>query len=78
MRDLIGYVNDQKIAVAECKVTPYKLAKIVELLDNGTVNNKGARQLFKRVAQDGQEPESLVEKHGLKQMGSQEDLKKSC
>ena len=76
LRDLLGYANEQKITVDECKVTPNKLAKIVELLDNGTVNNKGARQLFELVAQDGQEPESLVEKHGLKQMGSQEDLEK--
>lgn len=76
LRDLLGYANDQKITLEACKVTPNKLAKIVELLDNGTVNNKGARQLFEMVALDGSEPDMLVEKHGLKQMGSQEDLEK--
>lgn len=76
LRDLVGYANDQKIAVADCKVTPQKLAKIVELLDNGAVNNKGARQLFDLVAHDGGQPESLIEKHGLKQMGSSDELEK--
>lgn len=76
LRDLLGYANDQKIAVSECKVTPSKLAKIVELLDNGVINNKGARQLFEMIAQNGGQPELLVEQHGLKQMGSQEDLEK--
>ena len=72
----MGYVNDQKIKVYECKVTPKKLAKIVELLDGGAINNKGARQLFELVAQDGGSPEDLIEKHGLKQIGSTEDLEK--
>ncbi|MBM18238.1 MAG: Asp-tRNA(Asn)/Glu-tRNA(Gln) amidotransferase GatCAB subunit B [Epsilonproteobacteria bacterium] len=76
LRDLLGYANDQKIPVAACKVTPKKLAKIVELLDNGTINNKGARQLFEMVAQDGSDPEQLVEQHGLKQIGSEQELEK--
>lgn len=74
LRDLIGFANDQKIPVGACKITPKKLAKIVELLDTGTINNKGAKTLFELVAEDGSEPEELVEKHGLKQIGSQEEL----
>lgn len=76
LRDLIGYANEQKISVGACKVTPAKLAKIVELLDNSTINNKGARQLFELVAQDGSNPEELIEKHGLKQIGSADELEK--
>ena len=44
LRDLIGYAKEQKISVHTCKVTPVKLAKIVELLDSSSINNKGARK----------------------------------
>lgn len=74
LRDLLGYVNDQKIAVPDCKVTPQALAKIVELLDTGVINNKGARQLFEIIAKDGGNPEALVEQYNLKQMGSSAEL----
>ena len=76
LRDLLGYANDNKIPVGACKVTPKRLAKIVQMLDDGTINNKGARQIFELVAESGEEPEALVEKHGLKQMGSEEELEK--
>ena len=76
LRDLLGFVNEQKIPVGACKVTPQKLAKIVEMLDSEVVNNKGARQLFELVAESGEEPEVLLEKHGLKQMGSKDELEK--
>ncbi len=74
LRDLLGYVNDQKIEVSACKVTPQILAKIVELLDTGVINNKGARQLFEIIAKDGGNPEALVEQYNLKQMGSSVEL----
>lgn len=76
LRDLLGYANEQKIDVSACKVTPSKLATIVRLLDDGAINNKGARQLFEMIAQDGGQPAELIEQHGLKQMGSVEDLEK--
>lgn len=76
LRDLLGYANEQKIDVSECKVTPSKLAKIVQLLDDGTINNKSARQLFELIAQNGGQAEELLEQHGLKQVGSVEDLEK--
>lgn len=76
LRDLLGYANEKKIPVGACKVTPAKLGKIVELLDSGAINNKGAGQLFELIAQNGGEPEALIEKHGLKQIGSEEELEK--
>ncbi|MBI2352845.1 Asp-tRNA(Asn)/Glu-tRNA(Gln) amidotransferase subunit GatB [Candidatus Dependentiae bacterium] len=76
IRDLLGYINDHKMTVTECKITPQKLAKIAELLDTGIVNNKGARQLFDIIAQNGADPEPLVKEHHLQQIGSSDELEK--
>ncbi len=76
LRNLLGYLKDKKIKLIECKVTPEKLAEIVQLLQEGVINNHAAQQVFEIVAQTGQEPKEVVEQKGLKQVGSVEELEK--
>lgn len=76
LRDVMGYVKEHKIEFSECKVTPEKLVKIVSLLENGTINNRAAQQVFAIVAQTGRQPEDIVKEQGLEQIGSQKELEK--
>ncbi|MFI5333261.1 MAG: Asp-tRNA(Asn)/Glu-tRNA(Gln) amidotransferase subunit GatB [Candidatus Babeliales bacterium] len=74
LRDLMGYLKEHKIALAECKVTPEKLAAIVDMLEQGKINNHAAKEVFETVAQTGQEPQLIVKEKGLEQMGSSAEL----
>jgi aspartyl-tRNA(Asn)/glutamyl-tRNA(Gln) amidotransferase subunit B len=74
LRDLMGYLKEHKITLAECKVTPEKLAAIVEMLEQGKINNHAAKEVFETVAQTGQEPQTVVKEKGLEQMGSSAEL----
>lgn len=74
LRDVMGYLKDQKITLAEFKVTPEKLAAIIELLDKGTINGHAAKEVFEAVAQSGGEPAAIVKERGLEQMGSVDEL----
>ncbi len=76
LRNLLGYLKDKKINLNECKVTPEKLAEIVQLLEEGVINNHAAQQVFEIVAQTGQGPKEVVEQKGLKQVGSVDELDK--
>lgn len=76
LRDVIGFVNENKIELAACLVTPEKLAKLVRMFDADIINNTAAKEVFELVAQNGQDPEVIVEQKGLKQIGSQEELEK--
>jgi aspartyl-tRNA(Asn)/glutamyl-tRNA(Gln) amidotransferase subunit B len=76
LRDVMGYLKEKKLALAEFKVTPAKLAALVELLDKGTINNHAAKQVFEVVAQTGQEPLTVVKEQGLEQIGSSDELEK--
>jgi len=76
LRDLLGYLKEQKISLIECKVTPEKLAKIVELVETGKINNNAAKEVFEIVAQTGQNPEEIVKEKGLEQIGSVDTLEK--
>lgn len=74
LRDLMGYLKEEKITLASCKVTPEKLAQIVDLIDQGTINNQGAKQVFTVVAKTGAVPADVVKEQGLEQIGSTEEL----
>lgn len=74
LRDLLGYIKDQNISLADCKVTPEKLAAIVEMLESGKINNHAAKEVFLTVAKTGQEPAQVVKEKGLEQIGSADEL----
>jgi aspartyl-tRNA(Asn)/glutamyl-tRNA(Gln) amidotransferase subunit B len=74
LRDLLGYVKEKKITISQCKVTPEKLATIIDLLEKGTINGPAAKELFLLVAQTGEAPITLVKTRGLEQIGSTDEL----
>ena len=74
LRDLLGYLNENNVHLKECKVTPQKLATIVDMLESGKINNHAAKELFSIVAQTGGEPADIVKEKGLEQIGSIEEL----
>lgn len=74
LRNLLGYLKEYKIELSACLVTPQKLAKLVTLIENGTINNKVAQDVFNMMIKDGTDPEIIVETHGLKQIGSSAEL----
>ena len=72
----MGLIKNEKISLAECKVTPEKLAQLVMLIDQGTINNRTAQEIFALIAKTGQNPEEIVKEKGLQQIGSTEELEK--
>jgi len=76
LRDFIGYLKENKVSIAECKITPALLASIINMIDAGTINGSAAKKIFEMVAQTGREPKDIVKELGLEQIDSIEDLKK--
>jgi len=74
LRDLMGYAKEHKIALSECKVTPARLAQIVDLVEQGVINGPTAKEVFLFVAQENKDPMIIIEEKGLKQIGSADEL----
>lgn len=74
LRDLLGYLKENNLALAACKVTPKKLAAIIDMLESGKINNRAAKEVFTIVAQTGQEPFQVVKEKGLEQIESTQEL----
>ncbi len=74
LRDLMGYLKEHKISLAQCNITPERMAQLIDLLDKGTINAAAAKEVFEVVAQTGQVPADVVKEKGLEQIGSVDEL----
>lgn len=74
LRDLVGYLKEEKIELVNCKITPQRLAELVDLVDQGIINTPTAKEVLVLTAQSDQNPTIIIEEKGLKQIGSADEL----
>lgn len=74
LRDLLGYLKEHRQTPSTCKVTPAFIAAIVDLLDQGKINNLAAKEVFEEVAKTGKDPIAVVKEKGLEQIESATEL----
>jgi len=67
MGEVNAYLNDKKIGLLDTKLTPEHLAKMINLISNGTISSKIAKKVFQETISNGTEPEEWVKSKGLVQ-----------
>ncbi|NLX19806.1 MAG: Asp-tRNA(Asn)/Glu-tRNA(Gln) amidotransferase subunit GatB, partial [Desulfobulbus sp.] len=60
--------------ISECPVKPQQLAKLLGMIDEGTISGKIAKTVFGEMLTSGDEPESIVKAKGLVQMSDETEL----
>jgi aspartyl-tRNA(Asn)/glutamyl-tRNA(Gln) amidotransferase subunit B len=68
VNELFGRLNRQGLGIEEAPVTAGQLGAILDLLAEGTISGKIAKDLFEMVWTDGGDPHTLVESRGLRQV----------
>jgi aspartyl-tRNA(Asn)/glutamyl-tRNA(Gln) amidotransferase subunit B len=68
INELAGRLNREGRAIAASPVSAVQLGAILDLIGEGTISGKIAKELFERVWSEGGEPRELVERHGMKQV----------
>ena len=68
MGDVLRLLNERKITIEECPIPPERLARMILLIDDGTISGKIAKTVFDQVAESGKDPETIVEEKGLRQI----------
>ncbi len=66
--EIFGYLNRESIPFSELKIKPSDLHSLVDLIATNVITGKSAKTVFSYMLESGETPETLVEKHGLKQM----------
>ena len=68
INELAGRLNREGMAVAESPVSAEKLRTIIDLIGEGTISGKIAKDLFEIVWAEGGDPRAIVEARGMKQV----------
>jgi len=68
INELFGRLNKEGRAIADSPVSAAQLGAIIDLIGEGTISGKIAKDLFEIVWQDGGDPREIVEARGMKQV----------
>ncbi|HIE07825.1 MAG TPA: Asp-tRNA(Asn)/Glu-tRNA(Gln) amidotransferase subunit GatB, partial [Desulfarculaceae bacterium] len=75
MVELLKFLNDDKIAITQCSITPQGLAELLKLIDKGIISGKIGKQVFAQMYSDADnDPERIVKTKGLAQMSDAGEL----
>jgi aspartyl-tRNA(Asn)/glutamyl-tRNA(Gln) amidotransferase subunit B len=68
MGEVMRELNDRGVTLAECKLRPGDMARLVKLVDEGLVSGTIAKNVFKELFEAGGDPEAHVKAKGLVQI----------
>ena len=68
MGSLLGLLNAEGKSIDQAPISAPDLARLLKLIDNGTISGKIAKTVFHEMAKSGKSPQSIVEDKGLVQI----------
>jgi len=74
MGEVFRQLAETDVGIANIKVSPENLVKLITLVENNTINRLAGKDVFAAMWDSGDDPEAIVEARGLKQISSAEAL----
>jgi len=68
LNDLLGILNEKKIAIENSPITPKALAGLILLIDNSTINGKIAKDVLLAMLEENKSADQIVKEKGLAQV----------
>ncbi|MCL6449526.1 MAG: Asp-tRNA(Asn)/Glu-tRNA(Gln) amidotransferase subunit GatB [Armatimonadetes bacterium] len=68
MGDLSRLLNVHNLEITQCRIRPEQLARMLRLIDQGTISGKIAKTVFEEMFATGSDPEKIVKEKGLVQI----------
>jgi aspartyl-tRNA(Asn)/glutamyl-tRNA(Gln) amidotransferase subunit B len=72
--ELLRELRGDPAAVLTSPVRAAALARLVGLVDEGTISGKMAKELFERMARTGEAPDAIVQREGLRQVADEDAI----
>ena len=73
--DLLGKLNKTGMELFAAKVQPEQLGKLIDLINEGTISGRTAKQVFEEMFETGKDPAEVVKEQGLTQVSDEKVLK---
>jgi aspartyl-tRNA(Asn)/glutamyl-tRNA(Gln) amidotransferase subunit B len=67
-QDLFGALNKKGVELAQSPISAAQLGALIDLIADGTINGKIAKDVFARMLETGDEPGVIVDREGLRQV----------
>ncbi len=72
--ELLRLLNARNVELNETKITPGRLAALLQLIEKGTISNKMGKEVFEEVFETGKEPEQIVKEKSMLQISDEGQL----
>ncbi|HHV15520.1 MAG TPA: Asp-tRNA(Asn)/Glu-tRNA(Gln) amidotransferase subunit GatB [Gelria sp.] len=76
MGELSKHLNQNNIEINDCKIKPTALARMLNLIDEGTISGKMAKRVFEEMFDTGKEPDVIIKEKGMVQISDESTLLK--
>ncbi|WP_028400137.1 Asp-tRNA(Asn)/Glu-tRNA(Gln) amidotransferase subunit GatB [Ectobacillus panaciterrae] len=76
MGEVSAYLNKQQKELHHIALTPESLAKMIQLIEKGTISSKIAKKVFAELVEKGGDPEVIIKEKGLVQISDEGALRK--
>jgi aspartyl-tRNA(Asn)/glutamyl-tRNA(Gln) amidotransferase subunit B len=77
LNELTGRLNKEGLTIGETPMSAAQLGTIIDLIGEGTISGKIAKDLFEIVWADGGDPRAIVERRGMKQVTDIGEIEKA-
>ncbi|SDC09162.1 aspartyl/glutamyl-tRNA(Asn/Gln) amidotransferase subunit B [Pelagirhabdus alkalitolerans] len=74
MGEVSGYLNKNQKELHDLPMTPKSLARMIELIEDGTISSKMAKKVFAELVENGGDPDQIVKDKGLVQISDEGQL----
>ena len=77
MGDILRFLNEEKKDIKECPILPRSLAEMIQLIEDGTISGKMAKDIIEEMYKTGKPPKMIIEEKGMVQITDEAALAKT-
>jgi len=72
--ELFAFLNKKNVSLAESKVTVKKIADLIDLISDGTLSNRQAKEIFEVYLEGSKTAKELISEKGMAQISDEKEL----
>jgi aspartyl-tRNA(Asn)/glutamyl-tRNA(Gln) amidotransferase subunit B len=76
MTDVLRVISEEHYKMDEFPIKAENLARMIDLINEGTISTKLAKDVFEEMLHSGQNPDSIIERKGLRQVSDHGEIDK--
>ncbi len=74
--ELFALLNEKNLEISQNPISAKNLSKLINLIKDGIISGKIAKSVFEIMADEGKDPQIIVEEKGLKQQSDPKEIEK--